>query len=1099
VPAASRSAGPGALPYLAPPGLAEVEAALDRARQSRGGLVLLTGEPGVGKTRLAAESLARAGDLQIVWCACTGAQAGALRPWSRALRVLAAADAGVARLARRSAQLRAVLTGSVVATTDPDAVRWQMSADLADLVTRAATRAPVLIVFDDLHDADASTLRLLADVAPSLRTAPALVLGTARDGPREWAGRADAWAALSRIGTGVPMQPFGRPTVAELLACVLAEAATPDLVDAVNERTGGNPLFVTELIRMLADPGIAGRPAVAGLVPESVRAMVVARLAALSGPARSVVTDAAVLGARFRLDILAEVAGMPVAQLRQALDEADAAGVLTATDPGFGAFRHDLVRDAVYRTTAAGQRARRHERAAGLLAELAGRGRDVAAADVAHHLLQAGPGVAAQAAGFATRAGEQAMGVVAYEDAEHWYEQACASLEVAGADEAARAGAAVALGVARVACGRRDAARADFVRAAGLARRADRADLLARAALGLGGGAGGFEVELLDREQIDLLREAIAALPEREQALRALTLARLSVAATLIDPEPRRVALAEEAVAAARAAGDGHALAGALAALCDARAGPDHCSARSGHATEIIELAGRLRDPVLELLGRRLRFVASLETGAVGLADADALAFQAAAESLRHPLYLWYVPLWQGMRALREGRFDDCRRLLDEAAAVGERAGSANARLLVPTQRWCLLAESGAVAESAALLRTFEGHAPTAPWATMALALGAEQVGRLDDARARLDAVAALLPALPRDSEWLASLGQVAEAVGLVGGHPVGTWVYEALSGYSALFAVEGIGAAMRGPVWRHLAILAAAGVDPDRAAEHFAAALEASRSIGAAGLVAAIDREMRRAGLRETAGAGLRETAGTGPEAAGAPASVSAAVATPSRSAAANLFRRDGEFWTLRFAGRQTQLRDSKGMRDLATLLAGPGRAVAALDLAAAGPRAVSSGEPAGHRESDVGEVLDAAARQSYRQRIRDLEEQVEHAGALGDPHRAAQAAAERDAVLSALAGAYGLGGRVRRMGSPAERARTAVTARIREALRRIERADPELGAHLRRSVRTGTLCSYTPERVTTWERRRCEAAPHTVRCFRTPFRCRPPDAVHL
>ncbi|MGZ4619193.1 MAG: hypothetical protein ACXV3F_10840, partial [Frankiaceae bacterium] len=342
---------------------------------------------------------------------------------------------------------------------------------------------------------------------------------------------------------------------------------------------------------------------------------------------------------------------------------------------------------------------------------------------------------------------------------------------------------------------------------------------------------------------------------------------------------------------------------------------------------------------------------------------------------------------------------------------------------------------------------------------------GAAQVGRLDEARARLDAAAALLPALPRDSEWLASLVQVAEAVGLVGGHPIGTWVYEALAGYSGLFAVEGIGAAVRGPVSRHLAILAAAGADPDRAPDHFAAAMDASRSIGAAGLVAAIERDVRRAGPGGTAG--------TRPEAAGArPASVSAAAQTPSLSDAPNLFRRAGEFWTLRFAGRQTQLRDSKGMRDLATLLAHPDRAVAALDLAAAAaPWVGPNGEPAGHQESDLGEVLDAAARQSYRQRIRDLEEQVEHAQVLGDSHQAAQAAAERDTVLSALTSAYGLGGRVRRTGSPAERARTAVTARIRDALRRIERADPELGDHLRRSVRTGTLCSYAPERASTWE----------------------------
>ena len=1053
-------AWPGRLPYLAPRALPEVEAALSRARQSRGGLVVLTGEPGVGKTRLAEESIARARDFDVVWCSCLNAEAGAFQPWSRALRALTAADAGVARLARRSPQLRAVLTGSVAATSDPDAVRWQMSADLADVLLRAAARTPLLIVFDDLHDADASTLRLLADVGAHLRTTPVLVLATARDGERAWAGRAAAWAALTRVATSLPLHPFTRADVARLLTVVLANAAGPDLVDAVARRTGGNPLFVTELARLLAEPGLAWGGGAGGLVPESVRAMVVARLASLSEPARAAVADAAVLGARFRLDVLAGMAGTAMSRLRQALDEAEGAGIVTPADPGFGVFRHDLVRDAVYGAMAAADRTRRHERAATLLAELAERGRDVAAAEVAHHLLRAGPQGAARAAHYAARAGKEAMAVVAYEDAEHWYEQAGASLDAAGADDAARAGAAVALGEARVACGRRPAARADFVRAAGLARRAGRPDLLARAALGLGGGPGGFEVQLLDREQLDLLEQAIAALPGSEQALRSLTLARLSVAATLIDPVPRRVATAEAAVTAARAAGDDVALAGSLAALCDALAGPDHCAARSDYATEIIELAARLRDPVLELLGRRLRFVAALETGAVGLADADERAFRATAEALRHPLYLWYVPLWQGMRALREGRFDDCRRFLDEAAAVGGRAGSENARLLVPTQRWCLLAELDAAPEINALLRTFEGHAPTAPWATVAMALSAAQVGRAEEARARLDAATALLPALPRDSEWLATLGQVAEAVGLVGGHPIGAWVYEALMGYRDLFAVEGIGAAVRGPVSRHLAILAAAGADPDRAAGHFAAALAASRSIGATGLVAATERDIRRAGLAEPAGVAAT--------AAGADPGPAEAAAAP----AANVFRLDGEFWTLRYAGRQTQVRDSKGMRDLAALLARPGREVAALDLAAAAGQPVRpAGEPAGHQESDLGEALDAAARQSYRQRIGELQERVEHAQALGDAHRAAQAAAERDAILAELAAAYGLGGRVRRLGSPAERARTTVTARIRDALRRIGKAHPELGAHLSRSVRTGTMCGYSPERATRWE----------------------------
>ena len=228
---------------------------------------------------------------------------------------------------------------------------------------------------------------------------------------------------------------------------------------------------------------------------------------------------------------------------------------------------------------------------------------------------------------------------------------------------------------------------------------------MARAALGFGGGPAGFEVSLLDGEQIGLLEEARSALPEDQAALRALVTARLSVASSLIEPEPRRMQLAAEAVRQARSAGDDDALASALAALCDAQAGPDHCAARLAHAAEIIGIAARLRDPVLELLGRRLRLVALLETGAIADWDTEARAYRVTAEALGHPLYLWYVPLWRGMRALMDGRFADCRDAIRAASDLGQRAGSGNAYLLVATQRWCLAAESGRTEEVRQLLR----------------------------------------------------------------------------------------------------------------------------------------------------------------------------------------------------------------------------------------------------------------------------------------------------------------------------------------------------------------------------------------------------------
>jgi hypothetical protein len=322
----------------------------------------------------------------------------------------------------------------------------------------------------------------------------------------------------------------------------------------------------------------------------------------------------------------------------------------------------------------------------------------------------------------------------------------------------------------------------------------------------------------------------------------ALVTARLSIASTLLLPEARRLELAAEAVRQARSAGDDAALAATLAALCDAIAGPDHCAARRAHATEIIDLADRLRDPVLGLLGRRLRLVALLEAGAIADWEADVLAYRAAAEALRHPLYAWYVPLWRGMRALAAGRADECRAALAEAAAIGERAASGNAIMLVQTQLWCLRAEEGDTAGLLGMLPELETVAVPAPWLQVTRALVLAQAGRTEDARAQLEAVVPLLPAMPRDSEWLPVMAQVAETLALTGPHPVARWAYDALSPYAELVVVEGICAAIRGPVNYHLALLADALGEHEAAARHRAAAVAGARVVGALALAARIE-----------------------------------------------------------------------------------------------------------------------------------------------------------------------------------------------------------------------------------------------------------------
>ncbi|MFD0257294.1 ATP-binding protein [Kitasatospora indigofera] len=1134
--------------------LAEIGDALADARSGRGGLVALTGAAGAGKTRLAEEAVLAAGGFRVVWVWCPPGEAGsALRPWSQVARELAA-GAACGRLVRRSPGLRALIAGrgpadpssaeapvlkapdvagpALPATTrtprpeprpepapesgpgpesvpgpdpaaGPAAARLRLAGDLAALVRAGAAAGPLLLVVDDLHEADASSVTLLLELAAAVRTAPVVLLATARDDDTAWRGRTAALAALLRTARCLPVGPLAEAEVHALARAATGGPPDPAVVRELLARTGGDAFFVTELLRR---PG--GAP-----VPVSVRAAVQARMAALAPECARVLGAASALGAGFDLEVLAEVAAVPLAELRPVLGQAVDAGLLTLAEPGRGAFRHQLTQEAVHDALSVREQAGWHHRAADVLAGLAARGRDVGPAEVAHQLLLAGPEHSRRAAEFARRAGARAYGLLAYEDAVRWYEAAVLALASAGAADtgppdpgarpdtppdtppgpvrapapapspaqgaaaaqppaaqlpdaqppAARPTAAVPaaepatspaellieLGTARIAVGERAGARADFLRAAALARRSARPDLLARAALGLGAGPAGFEVALLDRTQLDLLGEARAALPPERADLLAAVAARLSVAATLVEPEQDRTALAEEAVRTARAGHDDQALAYALAALCDARSGPAYCAERLDRSAEIVRLARRLPDPPAELLGRRLRVVALLELGRVAEVEQEVRAFEVTATALGQPLHAWYVPLWQGMRALLEGRFDDVRTALDRVTALGRRAGSDNAELLAATQRWCLFAETDdragirELAERLSLLDVSLGL-----WPRVTKALIAAQLGEPAEARRRLAAVAPLLPAAPRDSEWLPMLAQAAEVLGLTG--PAGELaeparqLYDWLAPYAGLFAVEGIGAAVRGPVHRHLGLLAAALGEPALAERHFTAALAAARAVGATGPAARIAQE-----------AGAR----TQPD-------------------GRNVFRRAGEGWELRFAGRQVTLADSKGLRDLAVLLARPGRPVPALDLvgAAAGPGRGTAGttgaNPDGlHPPGDTGELIDSAARQAYRIRLRELEQEEAGADRDGDADRSARIAAERQALVGQLSAAYGLGGRPRRTGSTAERARTTVTARIRAALDRIGRAHPPLGRHLANAVRTGTLCVYEPESPVDWQ----------------------------
>jgi tetratricopeptide (TPR) repeat protein len=181
------------------------------------------------------------------------------------------------------------------------------------------------------------------------------------------------------------------------------------------------------------------------------------------------------------------------------------------------------------------------------------------------------------------------------------------------------------------------------------------------------------------------------------------------------------------------------------------------------------------------------------------------------------------------------------------------------------------------------------------------------------------------------------------------------------------------------------------------------------------------------------------------------------------------NVFRREGDYWTVTFDGHTVRLRDVKGMRYLARLLADPGRERHVLDLVAAeaGGRDGDSHADAPPRSAlgDAGAMLDARAKEAYRRRLAEIDDDIDQAHALGDDERAAQADIERDVLVQELARAFGLGGRERRAGSASERARAGVTRAVRQAMARIAEHHPALGEHLGRTIRTGTYCAYAPD----------------------------------
>jgi eukaryotic-like serine/threonine-protein kinase len=852
------AAAPGAAPPRSAfvgrePELAELLAGLDTAFAGAGRLFLLVGEPGIGKSRLAEEVMAHArarGARVLVGRCWEAGGAPAYWPWVQSLRAYVRESdsatlssqlgAGAGDLAQIVPELRRHLPDlPKPASLESEGARFRLFDAAAQFLRNASEGQPILLLLDDLHAADTPSLLLLRFLSRELGSARILVLGTYRDvDPVPGAPLIETLAEVARepVTSRIPLGGLSRSEVEEYVELTASELASPELITALNEGTEGNPLFLGEIVRLLAMEGVGSEShaEVRLAIPQTVRDVITRRLTHLSAECNRLLVVASVLGREFGLDVLARVDGVAEDELLDPLDEAMAARVVSDVPgaPGRLRFAHVLIRDTLYEGLATARRVRLHGQAVEALEALYGEEPGPHLAELAYHCI-AGSDFA-KGVRYAERAGDRALALLAYEEAARQYAMALEALHLADpGDEQERCELLLSLGEAQIRAGDSPAAKEAFLDAAGVARRIGLPRQLARAAAGYGGRivwARGAD----DDRLVPLLEEGLAGLDQDDVELRARLLSRLAGALRDEPSRDRRDALSREAVELARRSGNPAALAYALDGRTSAVVAPDTVAERLALGTELREVAERIGDTERVMSGHMARLIAQLQVGDVRGAEVDLEAASRVARGLRQPAQLWQVVGAQALLALAAGRFADADELVRQALALGERALPGAAIPVHVHQRYALCDFRGKLEEIEPAIRALLTEYPARPALHCALSPLLARLGRLPEAKRVFDDLARDdFSALPFDQEWLYGMSMLAETSALLGDADSAAVMHELLAPWAASNAVD-VGEGFRGSVSRYLGLLAMTMERWSDAARHFESALEMNERMGA-------------------------------------------------------------------------------------------------------------------------------------------------------------------------------------------------------------------------------------------------------------------------
>ena len=1020
----------------------------------QGQVVLLSGEPGIGKSSLARWTTFQAARAGVpVHTGFTWEAGGAppYWPWTQCLRSLLDGRELPRRLAAPLAQLLPELApddASTAVRLQPDQARFQLLEAVRSVLADTAAAQPFMLVLEDLHAADRESLLLLQHVCQHAAQSRYLVLGTFRELE---ARLTDASSPLWRCAREALVLPLGGLREQDVQALLERQAGRPApsrRVRQIHATTEGNPLFLTELLALLSGDLIASEQPLP--MPGSVRQVIRQHLETLPPESFRALASAAVLGREFSTASLAALLRCDENAAAGALQPALEAALLRPAGESTWRFAHLFHRDVLYACLELDQRQGLHLRRATELERAVESGLLEAWAELAEHYSAAGPASRRQAIAAWRAAARRAAERLAFTESSALLRRA---LEAFGAGPEAepseRCELLIQAADATLRAGDIEDGHALCRDAFQLARTLQDAGLMARAALTYGSA---FTIGKVDPDLLRLLNEALAALANglarRDSGLQARLQARLAAALQPARQPAEPIAMAREAVALARTTGDRRTLfdtlTSAVSALMDFVPAGEHRAL----SREYAHLAEAFDDVPAQFRAHTMLFIDGLELADPSAMDAALDQCERLAQRIDLPHYQWRVHSARALQAVIHGDLDRAAQQLDRAQEAAAQTEDPMAEMTLSIQAFGLLAargESGREAVDAAQRRIAQAFAACGAddvfvrplIARYRLSLGDDMTAQSACSPGTVDRLIAM--------REMSNIQVIGDCAVLRGDRELARRVFDVLStapppcGHAGLY-----GMSWNGPTALTLARLCTLLDEPERARRFLQEALEVAERMGARPLLRQI-----RAELDAPA-----PPPGPAPRPGSRPASTAAGPALELTAA--------GDFWSVSFAGQQAAVKDSKGLQILARLLGSPGREFHVLDLNAVGGGGGAVVESAGVEAALSG--LDDQAREAYRRRLREIAEALDEARELNDSAAAEDLLEEQDALQRELARAFGLGGRRRASGTAAERARVNVTRRVRDAIGKIGEHLPDAGRYLDNTVKTGTYCRFSP-----------------------------------